>query len=171
MEFIEIFTLMNWVPALLLILGAVLMIVEMFVPGFGYFGIGGAVLLVVGIIVRICQGLNVTQSLTLILIVIGFFVCVVGFMIYGAQYGILGKTGLFERRTTLSKDYNEVDRRTKKLIGKSGKALTNLDLAGQAKIKGQIYNVVSITSYIEKGAHIKVVGIQDNNIMVRKWFE
>ena len=171
MEFIEIFTEMQWVPALFLIVGAVLMIVEMFVPGFGFFGITGILSLLAGIIVRICQGLNLTQSLSLILIVLGFFVFVVAFMIYGAQYGILGKTGLFERRSTLSDDYNKADRQIRKLVGKSGKAISNLDLAGQAKIRGKIYDVVSISSYIEKGANVKVVEIKDNTIMVRKWFE
>ena len=171
MEFIEIFTEMQWVPALLLIVGIVMMIVEMFVPGFGFFGISGIISLIVGVIVRICQGLNLTQSLALILIVLGFFALVVALMIYGAQYGFLGKTGLFERRSTLSSDYNKVDRTTKKLVGKSGKAVSNLDLAGQAKIKGKIYDVVSTSSYIEKGSHVKVVKIEDNAIMVRKWFE
>lgn len=171
MEFVEIFTKMQWVPAILLITGAVLMIVEIFVPGFGFFGISGIVSLIAGIVVRICQGLNITQSLSLILIVLGFFVFVVGFMVYGAQYGILGKSGLFERRTTLSQDYNVPDRKIKKLVGRSGKAITNLDLAGKAKIRGDIYNVISISSYIEKGSNVKVVEIKDNEIMVRKWFE
>ena len=171
MEFIEIFTQMQWVAALFLILGAVMMIVEIFVPGFGFFGIGGTISLVVGIIVRICQGLNLTQSLSLILIVLGFFVFMFGFMIYGAQYGILGKTGLFERRSTLSTGYNKADKQIRKLVGKSGKAISNLDMAGQAKIRGRIYDVVSISSYIEKGSNVKVVEIKDNSIMVRKWFE
>lgn len=171
MELFEIFTGMHWVSAMLLIVGAVLVIVEIFVPGFGFFGISGSLSIVAGTVVRICQGLNLTQSLTLILLVIGFFVFVIAIMIYGAQYGILGKTGLFERRSTLSKDYNEADRKIKKLVGKSGKAVSNLDLAGQAKIRGTIYDVVSISSYIEKGSNIKVVEIKDNNIMVRKWFE
>lgn len=171
MEFVEIFTEMQWVPALLLILGAVMLIVEIFVPGFGFFGIAGTISLIAGIIVRICQGLNLTQSLSLFLVVLGFFVFVVAFMIYGVQYGILGKTGLFERRSTLSTDYNKPDRQIRKLVGKSGKAISNLDLAGQAKIRGRIYDVVSISSFIEKGSNIKVVEIKDNSIMVRKWFE
>ena len=171
MEFLEIFTEMHWVPALLLILGAVMLIVEIFVPGFGFFGIAGTGSLIAGIIVRICQGLNLTQSLSLFLVVLGFFVFVVLFMIYGAQYGILGKTGLFERRSTLSNDYNKPERQIRKLVGKSGKAISNLDLAGQAKIRGRIYEVVSISSYIEKGSNVKVVEIKDNSIMVRKWFE
>ena len=92
-------------------------------------------------------------------------------MIYGARHGILGKTGLFERRTTLDVNYNQADRQTRKLVGKSGKAITNLDMAGKAKIRGEIYDVVSISSFIEAGANIKVVEIKDNTVMVRKWFE
>lgn len=171
MEFLEIFTQMHWVPAMLLIIGVVLMIVELFVPGFGFFGISGTVSLIAGIIVRICMGLNITQSLVLILLVLGFFVVFVGLLVYGAQYGFLGKTGLFERRSTLAKDYNKVSKRLRKLVGKSGKAVSNIDMAGQAKIRGTIYDVSSISSYIEKGANIKVVEIRDNTIMVRKWFE
>lgn len=171
MEFLEIFTEMHWVPALLLIVGLVLMIVEIFVPGFGFFGISGTVSVVAGIIVRICFGLNLTQSLTLILMIIGLMALIVMFMIWGAQYGILGKTGLFERRTTLDKDYNEPSRELKRLVGKSGKTISDLNLGGQAKIKGKIYDVVSISNFIEANKNIKVVKIKDNTIMVRKWFE
>ena len=171
MEFAQIFTEMHWIPALLLIVGLVMMIIEIFVSGFGFFGISGLVSLIAGVIVRICFGLNLSQSLTLILLVIGFLVLVVMIMIYGAQYGILGKTGLFERRTTLSKDYNKVDRELKRLVGRNGKTISKLDLGGQAKIRGEIYDVVSVSNFIEPNTNIKVVEIKDNTIMVRKWFE
>lgn len=171
MEFLEIFTEMHWVPALLLIVGLVLMVIELFVPGFGFFGISGTVSVVAGIIVRICFGLNLTQSLTLILMIIGIITILVMIMIWGAQYGILGKTGLFERRTTLDKDYNEPSRELKRLVGKSGKTISDLNLGGQAKIRGKIYDVVSISSFIEANKNIKVVEIKNNTIMVRKWFE
>lgn len=171
MEFAQIFTQMHWVPAMLLILGVVLFVVEIFVPGFGFFGISGFGCLIAGIIVRICQGLNLTQSLALVLIVLGFLTLVVMIMVWGAQYGLLGKTGLFERRTTLSADYNKVSRELKKLVGKNGKTVSKLDLGGQAKIKGRVYDVVSMSSYIEANTRIKVEKIEDNTIIVRKWFE
>lgn len=171
MEFVQIFTQMHWVAALLLIVGAVLMIVEVFVPGFGFFGISGSLTLVAGVIVRIYQGLNINQILSLVLIVLGFFVVVFLVMIYGAKFGFLGKSGLFERRTTLSKDYNKTERALRKLVGKNGKTISKLDLGGKAKIKGKIYDVVSISSFIEPDTNIKVVEIKDNTIMVRKWFE
>lgn len=171
MELIQIFTEMNWIPALLLIVGLVMMIIEIFISGFGFFGISGLISLTAGVVVRICQGLNLTQSLTLILLVIGFLVLVVMIMVYGSKYGILGRSGLFERRTTLSKDYNKVERELRKLVGRNGKTISKLDLAGQAKIRGKIYDVMSISSFIEPNTNIKVVEIKDNTIMVRKWFE
>ena len=171
MEFVEIFTEMSWISALLLSVGLIFIIVEVFVPGFGFFGISGIIAVIAGIIVRICQGLNLTQSLTLILLVLGFFIVAFVFMIYSARFGILGRTGLFETRSTISKDYNKTDKELKKLVGKSGRALGVLNLGGKAKINGKIYDVVSINSYIEEGAHIKLVEIKDNTIMVRKWFE
>ena len=171
MEFTQIFTKMHWVPALLLIVGLVMMIIEIFVSGFGFFGVSGLISLTAGVIVRICFGLNLSQSITLILLVIGFLVLVFMVMVYGAKYGILGRTGLFERRTTLSKDYNKVERELRKLVGRNGKTISKLDLGGQAKIRGKIYDVVSISNYIEPNTNIKVVEIKDNTIMVRKWFE
>ena len=171
MEFVEIFTQMSWIAAALLIVGAVFMLIEVFIPGFGFFGITGTLSIIAGVVVRICQGLNVTQSIALSLFVLVFFVVATMIMVGSAKHGILSKTGLFERRSSLSENYNEISKKYRKLVGKSGKAITKIDLAGKAKIKGEIYDVMSINSYIEAGQHVKVVEIKDNTIMVRKWFE
>ena len=171
MEFVEIFTQMNWIAAVLLIVGCVFFIVEIFLPGFGFFGITGLLSMVAGVVVRICYGLNLVQSLTLILLVVGAVGLCFMLMTFSAKYGILGKSGLFETKSSLPTNYNDVDRQLRKLVGKSGKAISKLDLGGQAKIRGKIYNVMSISSYIEAGSNIKVVEIKNNTIMVRKWFE
>ncbi len=171
MEFVEIFTQMSWIAILLLSIGALFVIIEVFIPGFGFFGITGSLSIVAGVVVRICDGLNVTQSIALCLFVLGFFVVATMIMVGSAKHGILGKTGLFERRSSIAEDYNEVSKKLRKLVGKSGKAVTNINLAGKAKIKGKIYDVMSINSYIEVDQHVKVVEIKDNTIMVRKWFE
>ena len=171
MGFLTIFTEMSWVAALLLAIGMVFIIVEVFVPGFGFFGISGFLSLVAGIVVRIVQGLNIAQALTLILMVIGFLLIAGIIMVISAQYGILGKTGLFETKSTFSSRYDKLPKELRKLIGRSGKAVTILNLAGKAKIRGKIYDVQSLYSQIEIGQHVKVVEIKDNTIMVRKWFE
>lgn len=171
MEFLSIFTEMSWICIALFCLGLAFLIIEVFVTGFGFFGISGTVSVVAGVIVRICQGLNLVQSLTLILMVLGVMIILTMLMVYSAQYGLLGHSGLFEKKSTLDKYYNQPDRKIKKLVGKSGKAITDLKLAGKAKIRGKVYDVVSMKSYIEKGSNIKVKEIKDNEIIVRKWFE
>lgn len=171
MEFVQIFTQMSWVSALLLIIGAVFLFVELFVPGFGFFGVSGFGAILAGIVVRIVEGLNFTQSLMLILMVLAFLGLMIFLMVQSVKHGFLGRTGLFERRSTLATNYNVADKQTRKLVGKSGKTITNLNLAGKAKIRGKIYDVVSQNSYIEKGSNIKVVKVEGNSIVVRKWFE
>ncbi len=171
MEFAEIFTQMNWLPAVLLCGGMVFIIVEAFVPGFGFFGILGGVAAIAGIVVRIVDGLNVTQSIVLILLVFAFFLIAGIFMTFSARFGILGATGLFENRSTLATDYDKTEKALRKLVGKSGRTVGVLNLGGKAKINGKIYDVMSINSFIESNAHIKVVEIRNHTIMVRKWFE
>ncbi|MCQ2556111.1 MAG: hypothetical protein MJ149_02140, partial [Clostridia bacterium] len=166
-----IFTQMNWVCLTLLIAGFIFLVIEVFLPGFGFFGIMGGVMVAAGIIVRFVQGLTTMQGLVLMLMVLGFFILCFIIMVISAKYGILGHTGLFENNTTLDASYNRTPRELRKLIGKSGKTVSVLNLAGKAKIRGKIYEVESINSYIEADKHIKVVEIRDNTIMVRKWFE
>ena len=171
MDLMVIFTQMSWIAALLLILGAVFILIEAFVPGFGFFGIGGTLSIVAGVIVRICQGLNIEQSMALILFVLAIFVVAGLVFVFSARYGALSRSGLFEKKSTLDKDYNKADREIRKLLGKSGKSITRLDMAGKAKIRGKVYDVISINTYIESGSNVKVVDIKDNQIFVRKWFE
>jgi len=143
MDLMVIFTEMSWIVALLLIVGAVFILIEVFIPGFGFFGVTGVLGVIAGVIVRICQGLNIEQSIMLVLMLLGFFVVASMLFVFSAKYGILGRTGLFERRTTLPKNYGVTERTIRKLVGKSGKATTKLDLAGKAKIRGKVYDVVS----------------------------
>lgn len=171
MEFVEIFSQMSWIAAALLFVGLVFIFVEVLLPGFGFFGITGSVAIVAGLIVRICQGLNLLQSIVLILMVLAFFIICVIVMVFSARHGFLGQTGIFENKNTFSSRDKREDKELKKLIGKSGRAVGVLNLGGKARINGKIYDVLSVQSYIEDNQHVKVVGIKDNTLLVRKWFE
>ncbi len=171
LQFCEIFTKMSWVPAVLLIVGLVFMLVEVFVPGFGFFGITGILSIIAGIIVRIVNGLNVTQSVLMILLVILIFIAFNMIMVFSAKHGMLGHSGLFENKSSLATDYNKPNREIRKLVGRQGKTISPLNLGGKAKIRGRVYEVVSVSEYIEANTRIKVVEIKDNIIKVKKWFE
>lgn len=171
MEFVAIFSEMSWVVAVLLFVGLVFIFVEVLLPGFGFFGITGAASIVAGIVVRIVQGLNLLQSIVLILMILGFFVICLMVMVFSAQYGMLGRSGIFETSTTFSSRNKRELKELKKLVGKTGRASGVLNLGGKVKIRGELYDAMSIKSFIENNAHIKVVGVKDHMLLVRKWFE
>lgn len=171
MDYAVIFTDMSWVAAVILLIGLVFVTIEVFVPGFGFFGISGTIAIVAGIIVRICQGLNFIQSVWFVLTIVGGLLVMAFVVLIGGRKTILGKTGLFENSTTISEDYNKTDRELKRLVGKTGVAISKLDLAGKAKIAGRVYDVQSVNSYIDAGSDIKVIAIKNNTILVRKWYE
>lgn len=169
MEFIEIFTQMHWVAWLLLGLGLLCMLIEIIIPDFGFFGTSGIVLLLAGVIVEICMGgMTAFQVIMLILIVLVVYLSCIWLMIRSAKDGKLGKSGLFESRPTISQNYNVTKDSLKELVGKTGVAISELNMAGQAEIDGKIYDVVSEMAFIEKNSHIKVVKIKDNTIIVKK---
>ena len=168
MKFIQIFSQMHWSAMLLLIIGMIFMIVEMFIPDFGVFGVLGLVSLAAGVIVRICQGTSVFQALTLILIVVLIYCGCFGLMIRSAKSGKLGKTGLFETKPTISTEYNQPNEDYLKLVGTTGRTTTDLNLAGRARSQGKIYEVVAESSFIEKNVEIVVVEMKDNTLFVKR---
>ena len=116
MELTSIFTQMSWISGGLLCLGLLFVIVEVFIPGFGFFGVTGVISLLAGIVVRIVEGLTIEQSLALILIVLGVIVVGSMLLVFSAKYGILGKTGLIENKSSLSKNYDKPELLSRFLI-------------------------------------------------------
>ena len=52
-EFALVFSEIGWAAAICLIVGLIFIVVEIFQPGFGFFGITGSVLVIVGIVIRV----------------------------------------------------------------------------------------------------------------------
>ena len=84
--------------------------------------------------------------------------------------GVMGDVGIFNTGTALPKDYGN-SKEYKKLIGKTGKTTTDLSLAGRVKVRGKIYEAISEENYIEKNKFIKVVRLEDNRLVVRRFWE
>ena len=168
MKFIQIFSQMHWSAIILLVIGMIFMVIEMFIPDFGVFGLLGLVSLAAGVIVRICQGTSIFQALMLILIVVLVYCGCFGLMIRGAKSGKLGKIGLFETKPTISTEYNQPNKDYLKLIGLTGRTTTALNMAVRARIQGKLYDVVTESSFIEKNVEIEVVDVKDNTIIVKR---
>ena len=152
---------MNFTPYILLATGLILIFLEFFLPG-GVLGIAGGVLVLLSVVVFAMQ---VTSGLYVFLYAAGCVLFVGLLILYTIQRIKKGKVkGIF--LNTEQKGYY-ASAFDKSLVGKRGKALTDLRPAGHILVEGKRYQAVSITGYLEKGTPIEVVGGEGAHLRVK----
>ena len=146
-----------------LLLGIVMIIVEMLIPGFGVMGIIGlAIVIFVLYSVYTLKGVVVGSALlvgTIILLVVMAFVVRRAL----SPNGSLGKRGL-----TLNETSGSIDLESKSnLISKTGICLTSLRRSGYVQVNEQKFEAVSTNGLIEKNTIILVEHIRGERLYVR----
>jgi membrane-bound serine protease (ClpP class) len=169
---------------ILFVIGLGLLAVEIFIiPGFGFIGISGIVLIAVSLILSM-QDFIIPRfdwewdlmGRNAIVVSVGLLAAITGIAIIA----LLGpKTKMFDRLTLKTKidqtasdgsgwqDDGGIASDYKDLPGKSGKAVTILRPIGKAEIEGETFQVEADGAFVENGASIKVVKVQGNTIIVR----
>ena len=127
----------------------------------GLFIIGGGV-------ARIAMGIKLLQLCYLIILIILVVIIAVLLVVIFAKIGLLGKSPLVQDKTVVPTDYEKPTKQQKKLIGKVGFAQTVFKTSGKLVINGVVYDAISQGEYIEKDSKVKVVAIENNNIVVKK---
>jgi membrane-bound serine protease (ClpP class) len=172
------------VEIILFMVGLGLLAVEIFViPGFGFIGISGIVLIAFSLILSM-QDFIIPRfdwewdlmGRNAIVVSVGLLAAVTGIAIIA----LLGpKTKMFDRLMLKTKiDQTASDgggwqndgglvSDYKDLPGKTGKAVTVLRPIGKAEIEGETFQVETESAFVENGAPIKVVKVQGNTIIVR----
>lgn len=142
---------------LLLIAGIILIIIEVFIPGFGFFGISGIIALGVGIFFMASS----IEQAVLILMVTIITLTILGSILIKLLFNrkIKSPIILYE---TLEEDTSDMTY----FIGKKGIALTVLRPAGKGDFDGVTLDVMSGGMFIEKGSFIEVKRIDGNKIIV-----
>ena len=163
---VRLVTEMNGWKILLVILGIIFCAIEMCVPGFGFFGITGSIMLLAGIIVRMVCGGDLYMLLYMILIAIVLFILMFFVLSRLIRKGRLGKTALFNVGTAVPEDKTEGTKDYSALIGKSGVVITVLRPSGKINVDGEIIDVVARDGYIAVGAAVKVFAVEGAKIIV-----
>lgn len=167
-EFAQMFTSMQWYVILLLCVGVVLVFIELFIPGFGFFGISGLTLVAAGIITHAVISKSIIQILGLILIM--SLVLIIAFLLFvrSARYGLLGKTPFVEKKTAVPVNYeNQSEFAT--LVDKIGVAVTPLRPTGKFVIDDKVYEGINKNAeMIDKGEYVRVVEVEGIKIIVEK---
>ncbi|MFQ6724350.1 MAG: NfeD family protein [Clostridia bacterium] len=158
---ISLFQNMSLLTIVLLSAGMLLTIAEVFMPKIGVTGILGISLLAFGISSYYIDGFKLKQIITIVSIIALILAVFIIIEVVLENKGIIKNPNRYQFRTYYStNDLNE-------LVGKTGKALTNIDLGGTIDIDGQLYYATS-TSTIEKDSFVEVVGVQNNTLIVVK---
>ena len=147
---------------LCMVIGVGLLVVEVFMPGFGVPGISGLLLILIGVVITWKQhgpvaGLAVT---VISLALAGISISV---SIKSAANGKMSRSDLFLRSEIATVDHEE----TEALMGKEGVTATVLNPVGIAEFDGVRLNVLSEGTYMEKGVKVKVTKVEGAKITVR----
>lgn len=169
----------NW-EILLFVVGIILIFLEIFVvPGFGITGISGIIFTFMGLVLSMIKnvGFNfemsgngtITES---ILVVLSSFVISLAVMF--AFFGRFSKSKLFKTLSLQTSENNSEGYRSTifaepaNFIGKTGIAMSDLRPSGKIQIDGEWLDGQSEGEYILKGDTIKVVGVMNAYLIVRK---
>jgi membrane-bound serine protease (ClpP class) len=169
----------NW-EILLFVVGIVLLALEVFViPGFGFAGIGGIVLVFTSLILSMISNVNFDFSGTDSVEINGAFksllFAMVGLGILLYFFGTsLFKSKLFSKLVlsdTLkdSRVTTQFEKPTSSdLQGKTGIAQTDLRPMGRIQIEGGNYEAKTMGEFVDKGDPVTVIGIENGVLIVKE---
>ncbi len=153
----------NFIWLILLIVGFVLVVVEMYVPGFGFPGIAGSICIVGGI--ALYARTDVVAWLVMTVIVVALLCVALSISIRSAARGRLAKSKLVLNEVATT-EVSEND--LSYYVGKTGCATTILRPAGIGEFEGVKLNILSDGEFIPEGAQVTVTKVEGNRIFVRK---
>jgi membrane-bound ClpP family serine protease len=160
MEALSASVFQNLPALILLVLGFVLVLVEMHIPGFGAPGILGILSLVAGIMLFAKTAM---EALVITIVIVALLCIALSLVIRSATKGKLAKSKLVLREVSVP-TVSEND--LTYFIGKTGLARTTLRPAGIAEFDGVRLNVVSDGEWIQNGKPLRVDRVEGNRIVV-----
>lgn len=167
-DFTTLFADSGLVAGICIFVGLIFCAIECFVPGFGFFGISGGVLIVFGIVYRMVMGGTWWHFLYMCVIVLIVLALVILIAIRSARFGLLSKTAFIETSTALPTDYAENDKNYGYLLNKTGVTKTVCKPVGKIEIDGKTYEAISNGDYLEKDLLVTVVDVDGDTIVIKK---
>ncbi|NLV59536.1 MAG: hypothetical protein GXY67_12325 [Clostridiales bacterium] len=157
----------NLTIVLCFLVGIGLLIVEVFMPGFGLAGISGIVLEIISVVLVYSNygGLAALGMTIVILAVIGITVSIA---LRSATRGRLSKSGLILKDRETAEEGYTASSDLEVFLGKEGMASTTLRPTGMAEFDGVKLNVVADGEFIPKDTPVRVDRVEGSRIVVRK---
>lgn len=170
-EITLLFSEMGVASAICLVLGLIFIIIEIFNPGFGFFGISGIILLIAGMALRVSDGGKgnpLAQLLLMILISVIVIIIAFSIMTYSAKKGYLSRTPIVMKDSALPTGITSGTEDYSFLIGKEGLTATSLRPSGIVTIDGKRYDVVALGTFIDINTTVEVIQVEGVRIVVNE---
>ncbi len=149
------------------LLGLVLLIVEVFMPGFGLPGISGIILEVVSIVLTyLWHGGLAALGVTLIILAV--VAIVISLALRSANKGRLSRSPIILNESESTEEGYVATKDMEVFVGKEGVTTTVLRPSGMAEFDGVKLNVVADGEYIPKDVKVKVDHVEGARVVVRK---
>lgn len=178
----------GWLEVVLFAVGLGCLVLEVFVvPGFGVFGVSGALLVLASLVMASQTFGNLEpnsdlRQMTRTMLTLGASIgTVIGLAVLMSRYlpqipllsqMVLHPPGMSPSdrpdEPVLRWDEVTAENSPASLVGREGEAYSDLRPAGKAMIDGQYLDVVSDGPYIGRGRPVKVVSVAGNRIVVRE---
>ncbi len=159
---------MENLPILLCILaGMALVVLEVFLPGFGLPGISGIALLLVATGFMLFNH-GAVAALGLTIIILAILAIVVSVALKSASRGALSKSPLVLHDTESSEQGYDSATDMQVFLGRAGETRTVLRPVGIAEFEGVRLDVVTEGDYIEKDQPVVISRVEGSRIIVRK---
>jgi membrane-bound serine protease (ClpP class) len=154
----------GWESLLLFVVGIILIAIELFMPGFGVFGIFGAVSVIGSLAMASVDIISGLKSIGIAALVTVAVLLILGRSL--SRRGFWSKLVLQEGVSTdEGKAYSQ---KKSELLGQTGVTVTQLRPAGMIKLDDRRYDVVSRGEFIENNRNVKVIDVEGTRIVVRE---
>jgi membrane-bound serine protease (ClpP class) len=161
----ELFQTIEPVALILFIVGMVLLLIEMFIPGFGIFGILGLVCLILCIVF---QAKTLTEGL-LLLLIFSAIITLLGFLFgRSLKKGWLYRSTIVLKSAEAREDGYVAGNDYSRLLGRRGVSVTTLRPAGAAEFDGEKADVLTDGEFLPAGTPVEVVRVEGSRIFVKK---
>lgn len=159
------FIVANLAIIICVLAGLGLLVVEMFVPGFGVPGVSGIVLLIVSAVLLGFKS-GPLAAVGLIVIIVALVAIMLSVALKSAADGRLSKSKLILHESESSREGFLSSGDMSVFLGREGETRTALRPSGIAEFDGVRLNVVSDGMFIAQGVRVKIVRVDGNRILV-----
>ncbi|MGA1869749.1 MAG: NfeD family protein [bacterium] len=164
-----VLNLVGWEEVILLIIGAVLLALEIFViPGFGITGILGIIALTVGFILSMVgkypSAAEIWSAISHISFALIIVMIALAFSIKSMAHSKAAQQFILTSESKSEQTAPEQDT----FLNQEGYAYTNLRPAGKGIFNNQRINVMTEGDFIEKGSPIRIIRIEGSKITVQR---